>query len=52
MKDPGVERDKMTGAVCYEAFRRLKPVLRPDKDLMIHLVLYSGKVVESFPNRN
>jgi cobalt-precorrin-5B (C1)-methyltransferase len=52
MKDLGLERGKVTGAVCYEAFRRLKPVLLSDQDLMIHLVSYSGKVVESFPNRN
>ncbi len=52
MKDQGVERDRMIEAVCSEAFKRLKPVLKPDQDLMIHLVSYSRKVVESFPIRN
>jgi len=52
MKDRGVERGKMIEAVCSEAFKRLKPVLKPDQDLMIHLVSYSRRVLESFSIRD
>ncbi len=52
MKDRGVERGRMIEAVCSEAFKRLKPVLKPDQDLMIHLVSYSRRVLESFSIRD